>query len=160
MKTDRDISFRLCFVSEPRESPAPGAAAILERVRMSADWDEASIVPVQGQFPRMHVSRCEGRGFVVHCFEDEESWGDFLAVVSELSRPSIEINLAGQALERWPAELFVSEQLAVEAVDYFLGCGKRNPAQSWVASGAFQRETVWVGRVQREAWERSRRSDV
>ena len=69
--------------------------------------------------------------------------------------PMIEINLGGQTLERWPAELFVSEELAHRALECFLASGKQDPALHWIRIDAFPRETVWEGRKGREAWERA-----
>jgi hypothetical protein len=73
-----------------------------------------------------------------------------------LGSPTVEINLGGQALERWPPELFVSEQLAYQAVDHFLNSGKQDPALHWIRIDAFPRSTIWEGRAGREAWERAK----
>lgn len=103
----------------------------------------------------MHIARCKDHGFILHCFEGVESWGDFLVSDLAFSTPAVEINLAGQTLERWPPELFVSEQIAKEALSFFLNFGKRDPAQQWAKGDGFPRETIWEGREQREAWERA-----
>ena len=148
-------SFRLSFVSGPSELLAPPASEILASVRGRPPWDEASITPDQEQFPRMHISRCEDYGFVLHCFEDGKSWGNYLVTNLAFSSPVVEINLGGQALERWPRELFVSEQLAEEALSFFLAFGKCNPAQRWTTGNGFPRETICEGRQQRERWKDS-----
>jgi len=75
----------------------------------------------------------------------------------EFSAPSVEINLGGQALERWPRELFVSEDLATEALDHFLDHGELKPSLFWISTGQFPREIIWEGREEREAWERANR---
>jgi hypothetical protein len=64
----------------------------------------------------MHVSWHEGHGFVVHCFEDGESGGFFLAATTSFSPPEIEIEMGGQAMEKWPRQLFGDRELAVEAL--------------------------------------------
>ena len=112
----------------------------------------------QGEFPRVRISWHDSSGFVVHCFEDERSLGQFLVNGRDFSLPSVEINLGGQALERWPCELFVSEALASEALEYFLDHAALNPLLSWTGTGDFPRETIWEGREEREAWERTHHS--
>lgn len=158
MREDRRPSFQLSFVSDEADIPLPTASEVLGRVRSAAPWDEASIRPGQADFPRVHISWHSGAGFNVHCFEDEESLGQFLVKGHDFSSPSVEINLSGQTLERWPCELFVAKQLAIEALEYFLDDGKLNPALRWTGTGDFPRETLWEGREQREAWERSHRT--
>lgn len=37
-----------------------------------------------------------------------------------MSRPSVPVILGGQATEKWPPELFVPENLAAEALDFFV----------------------------------------
>jgi hypothetical protein len=71
------------------------------------------------------------------------------------STPSVEVELGGQALERWPRELFVSAAQATEALNHFLEHGTQHPTLEWVRIDRFPRETLWEGRVQREAWERA-----
>ena len=71
------------------------------------------------------------------------------------STPSVEVELGGQALERWPPELFVSAERTTQALDHFLEFGKQDPALEWVRIDRFPRETLWEGRAQREAWERA-----
>jgi hypothetical protein len=53
------------------------------------------------------------------------------------------VSLGGQAVERWPRRLFVSEPLARDAVEFFLKAGKRTPLHRWVDAAGFPRETVW-----------------
>lgn len=154
----RRPSFRLSFVSDEAEIPFPTASEVLGRVRSAARWDEATIRPEQTNFPRMHISWHSGAGFNVHCFEDEVSLGNFLVKGLNFSPPSVEINLSGQALERWPCELFVAEAHAMEALEYFLDNAKPNPALCWTGTGDFPRETLWEGHEQRDAWERSHRT--
>ena len=48
----------------------------------------------------------------------------FLVTDFEFYPPSIEINLGGQALERWPHQLFVSEDLVTEALGHFINQGE------------------------------------
>lgn len=76
----------------------------------------------------------------------------------EFSAPCVEINLAGQVLERWPRELFVSEDLTKEALEYFIDRGELKPSLCWVGTGEFPRETIWKGREEREVRERNNRA--
>ena len=139
-------SFRLSFLSDEADAPAPVVSEILGRARSAAPWDEASIYPAQGDFPRVHISWRSDAGFTVHCFEDERSDGEFLVSERALSLPSVEVNLGGQALERWPRELFVPTALATEALEYFLDRAKRKPSLFWTGTGDFSRETLSKGR--------------
>ena len=152
---DRVDALRLSFVSGDTELPMPSASEILARLRSSPAWDVASIAPADEQFPRLHVDWHEGSGFVIQCYEDEQSWSDFLRTDPRCSDPTIEVNLGGQALERWPRELFVPEALACQALDHFLASGTENPALHWIRIDAFPRETIWEDRAGREAWERA-----
>ena len=114
------------------------------------------------QFPLLHVGWHEGKGFVIQCYEDQHSWSDFLIGGLRCGPPTVEINLGGLPLERWPSELFVPEELARQALDYFLAPGKQDSALHWFRIDA-PRETICEGREGREAWERanpSSRGDV
>jgi hypothetical protein len=97
----------------------------------------------------------DDHGFVFQCYEDEASWSDFLVTSRHFSSPSIEVELGGQALERWPRELFVPTELAAQALNHLFSVGKQDPAVDWVRIDAFPRETIWEGREGREAWERA-----
>ena len=152
---DRAIPFRISLVSSAADQAVPPVSEVLARLRASPSWDEASICPADDQFPRVHVGWHEDDGFVIQCFEDEWSLGYFLTRGAGMSAPAVEINLGGQALERWPRELFVPEPLAHQALGRFLNSGRRDPALRWVRTDGFPRETVWEGRAGREAWERA-----
>jgi hypothetical protein len=121
-------------------------------------WDGTSIAPTDGQFPLLHVDWHVGHGFVIQCYEDERSWSYFLVTSRNFSAPSIEMELGGQALERWPPELFVSVERATQALNHFLNSGEQDPLLEWVRIDGFPRETVWQGREGREAWERTNRT--
>lgn len=138
--------------------PVPLVPEILTQVQSRPVWDGASISPEDAQFPLVHVDWHEGHGFVLQCYEDEESWSDFLVTSQHFSPPSIEVELGGQALERWPRELFVSAECASQALNHFLESGKQDPTLDWVRIDAFPRETVWDDRAGREAWERANRT--
>lgn len=144
---------RLSFVAGETALPVPSASEILARVRSGPVWDVASITPADDEFPLLHVEWHAESGFVIQCYEDENSWSDFLLTGPICGPPAVEINLGGQALERWPPELFVPEEFARQALDHFLKSGKQNEALHWVRIDAFARETVWEGREGREAWE-------
>jgi len=135
--------------------PIPTVSELLDGVRSRPVWDGASISPMDAQFPLVHVDWHEGHGFVLQCYEDEESWSYFLVRNPHFSPPSIEVELGGQALERWPRELFVSAERAAQALNHFLEFGKQDPALEWVRIDAFPRKTVWDDRAGREAWERA-----
>jgi len=155
MSDNRQPIFRLSFVSSEAEISTPTASDVLTRVRSAAPWDEACIYPAQGDFPRAHIGWHDNEGFNVHCFENDHSLGHFLVNGHDFSPPSVEINLGGQALERWPRELFVSEELAAEALKYFLECAQLKPSLSWTGTEEFPRKIIWQGREEREAWERT-----
>jgi hypothetical protein len=146
---------RLSFVTGETTLPLPSVSAILERVQSGPAWDSASIAPADEPFPLLHVDWHAGKGFVVQCYENGQSWSDFLQVGPHCGPPAVEIDLGGQALERWPSELFVPEELARQAVHCFLKTGKQSLALHWVRIDAFPRETIWAGREGREAWERA-----
>ncbi len=157
MKDNHRHRFRLSFISSASQLVVPPSLEVLSRLRSAARWDEASIHPVDSDFPRAHVSWRQAAGFNLHCFENDLSSGQFLVSRLEFSAPSGEINLGGQALERWPRELFVSEDLATEALEYFLDHGEPKSLLFWIDTGEFPRETIWEGREEREAWERANR---
>ena len=152
MGVDFKHAFRLSFLTSETALPIPAVSEILARLRSGPVWDGASIAPADGQFPLLHVEWHEGHGFVIQCYEDEQAWSDFMVSSVPCGPPTIEIDLGGQALERWPSELFVSEGLAGQALDCFIATGKRDPALHWVRIDAFPRKTVWEGREGREAW--------
>lgn len=138
-------SFKVTFVSSNTDLAVPSLSQLLSKVRSSPTWDEASIVPEDGDFPRMHVSWLGNSGFTIHCFEDEASAGNFLTKRIEFSEPEVKENLVGQAAELWPPQLFVDEKLAAQAVEHFLNSGKQDPALRWVGTGAFPREEACGG---------------
>jgi hypothetical protein len=147
--------FRASFILSDTPIPITSVKRLLTHVQSRPVWDRASIAPADANYPRVHIDWHEGHGFVLHCYEDEESWSDFLVTTRHFSPPSIEVELGGQALERWPRELFVSAERATQALNHFLESGKQDPALEWVRIDAFPRETLWEGRAQREAWERA-----
>lgn len=155
MSVDLKNAFRLSFVTGETEIRIPPVSEILARLRSGPVWDGASIAPADDPFPLLHVEWHEGHGFVIQCYEDAQAWSDFLLTGARCGAPTIELNLGGQTLERWPSELFVPEELARQALDCFLARGKQDPALHWIRIDAFPRETVWEGREGREAWERA-----
>jgi len=155
MSVDLKHAFQLSFLTSEAALPIPAVSEILARLRSGPVWDGASIAPADGQCPLFRVEWHEGHGFVIQCYEDEQAWSDFLINGVSCGPPTIEINLGGQALERWPSELFVPEELAGQALGCFIETGKQDPALYWVRIDAFPRETIWEGREGREAWERA-----
>ena len=149
--------FRYSTLGGGENAPVPSGAELIEIVRRRPVWDEITISKEDGaQFPRACLSWHEGYGLVLHCFEDELSWGFFVAESASLSQPEVDIVLGGQVQERWPRQLFVAPALGAEALDYFLETGKQKDTLHWIQSDGFSRETVWKGRAGREAWEKSR----
>lgn len=149
--------FEASFLTSDAPLPIQSASELVSQIQSRPVWDGASISPTDAQFPRVHLDRHEDQGFVVQCYEEEESPSDFLVTGQHFSAPSIEVELGGQALERWPRELFVSPERAEQALNHFLESGKRDPTLEWVRIDAFPREIVWEGRQQRQAWERANR---
>lgn len=148
-------ALRLSFLTGEMPLPIPAVSEILGRLRSGPVWDGASIAPTDVQFPLLHIEWHEDHGFVIQCYEHEQAWSDFLLTAVPCGPPTIDISLGGQALERWPSELFVPEQLAGQALDCFLATGKQDRTLHWVRIDAFPRLIVWEGREEREAWERA-----
>jgi hypothetical protein len=148
-------TFRVSFIMSETPTPIRSVLELLTQVQSRPVWDGASISPEGAQVPLVHVDWHEGHGFVLQCYEDEESWSDFLVTSQDFSAPSIEVELGGQALERWPRELFASAELATQALNHFLDSGKQDPALEWIRIDTFPRETVWESSEGREAWERA-----
>ena len=147
--------FRASFIMSDSPMPITSVPELLADVQSRPVWDDASISLMNAVYPRVHVHWHVGAGLVLQCYEEEESWSDFLVTSRDFSSPSIEVELGGQALERWPRQLFVSAERATQALNYFLEYGKQNPALEWVRIDRFPREALWEGRIQREAWERA-----
>lgn len=154
MAAERRERFRVSFLTSDAPMPIASATGLLADVRSRPAWDGALVEAEDVQFPRVTVDWHDGQGFVLHCWEDETSSGDFLVTRREFSTPSVEVELGGQALERWPCELFSPTAYATRALEYFLAHGAKDPALEWVRTDGFPREILWEGRVQREAWER------
>jgi len=138
------------------DGPARDASELIETARRLPVWDEITIEREGAQFPRADLSWHDGHGFVLQCFENEQSGGFLLADAAALSLPEVDIVLGGQVQERWPRQLFVTRALADEALTDFLKTGTQKDTLHWIGTDAFPRETVWEGRAGREAWERSR----
>jgi len=156
MPQDQPRSFQIAFITDEAPSPIESVSAVLAQARSSPRCDGGSITPVDGQFPCLWVEWHSCLGFVIQCYEDESSPGDFLVSGSCCGIPKVEIELGGQALELWPSELFVSDELAEQALKCFIATGRQNPDLNWVRIDAFPRTILWEGRVGREAWERNK----
>ena len=148
-------SFRVSSITNETALSIPSVSDLLARIQSSPVWDGTSIAPADGQFPLIHIDWHDGDGFVVQCYEDEQSWSYFLVTSRRFSAPAVEMELGGQALERWPPELFSTVEQATQALNHFLDSGKQDPMLEWVRIDDFPRETVWEGRERREAWERA-----
>lgn len=158
------MAFRLSAIvgDQYPETDVPPVDELLAKLRAREISGEAVIYPVSGEFPRATIDWHAERGFVLFCFDSETSRGHFLARDEVRSRPSVEVLLGGQAMERWPPELFVPDHLAAEALDFLLETGRRKLDLRWVRADQFPREVVWEGRAARSAWEqrRGRSGDV
>ena len=149
------MTFLYSTLSGPDHVPAQDASELLGVARRLPRWDALIIVAENENYPRLHLTWHEDHGFVVQCFEDGESWGFFLAEATAFSPPEIEIEMGGQALEKWPRQLFVESDSVLEALDFFLKTGQQDGGtQHWVRTDAFPREIVWETREGREAWEK------
>lgn len=160
MSAELRNEFRASFIMSDAPMPIASVPALLADAQSRPAWDGASISPVNADYPRVHLDWHEGSGFVLQCYEHEESWSDFLVTSRQFSTPSVEVELGGQALERWPRELFVSAEHATQALNHFLDHGKQDPTLEWVRIDGFPRETLWEGREQRLAWERANPSNT
>ena len=143
------------------ELEMPPVDDFLSKLRTGEVSGEAVIYPLSADFPRVTIDWHPGYGFVLLCFDGEASWGDFLICGPVTSEPSVPIVLGGQAMEKWPRELFVPTELVADALRFFVDTGRRKPELLWTRIDAFRREVVWEGRDARRAWEeRQRRGDV
>lgn len=142
------------------EMDVPPVDELLTRLQTGAITGEAVIHPVTGDFPRAMIDWHPGHGFVFLCFDSDPSPGHFLIRGPVISRPSVSIVLGGQAMEKWPPELFVPEELATEGLHFFLETGRREPSLEWVRIDSFPRVVVWEGHAGRSAWEQSQRRDA
>ena len=136
--------------------PASDAAELIGIAGRLPAWDEITIEHEGARFPHASLTWHESHGLVLQWFEDEESWGFFLAEGAVVAPPEVDIVLGGQVQERWPRQLFVARALAAEAVDHFLKTGTQKETMHWICTDGFLPETVWKGRAGREAWKRSR----
>lgn len=121
--------FCASFLTSEALAPIASATELIADFRSRPAWDGALIEAEHAQFPRITVDWHDGRGFILHCWEDETSGGDFLVTRREFSTPSVDVELGGQALERWPCELFSSTADAIRAIDYFLMHGAKDPCR-------------------------------
>ena len=155
MITELRHRFRASFIMSDAPMPITSVPELLGDIQSRPVWDGASIALAGGDYPRVHLDWHEGNGFVFQCYENAESWSDFLVTSRQFSTPSVEVALGGHALERWSPELFVPAECAVRALNHFLDFGKQDPALEWIRIDGFPREALWEGRAQREAWERA-----
>lgn len=153
--------FRLSAVvgDQYSEMEVPPVNELLARLQAGEISGEAVIYPTTGDFPRAMIDWHTGHGFVLLCFDSEASRGHFLTRGSITSRPSVSIVLGGQAMEKWPPELFIPDELAADGLHFFLETGQRKSGLGWARVDEFPREVVWEGRAGRNAWEERQRSD-
>lgn len=154
--------FRLSAIvgNQYPEMDVPPVDELLAKLQAGEMSGEAVIYPESGDFPRATIDWHAGHGFVLLCFDGETSRGYFLTRGRVTSRPSVPIVLGGQAMEKWPPELFVPEELAADGLHFFLETGQRKPGLGWARVDEFPREVVWEGRAERSAWEDRQRRHV
>jgi len=92
-------------------------------------------------------------------FEDEQSIGFYPSSRVPTGAPEIQIELGGQALEKWPRELFVTLEMAMHIVETFRTTGRQDRSVAWVANDEFARQIIWETPAQRLAWERKQRDE-
>src|SRR5438046_2184656 len=109
---------------EERDLSAADIDEILREFEREEAW-ELTVDPVEElqQFPRMHIEWHRAFGFVAMVFEDEDSIGFYPIVGTVCGLPEVPTELGGQALEKWPRELFVSRDIASRALRTFLQAG-------------------------------------
>lgn len=154
--------FRLSAVvgDQYPEMEVPPVDELLTKLQSGKISGEAVIYPMTGDFPRAMIDWHTGHGFVLLCFDSGTSRGHFLTRGPVTSRPSISLVLGGQAMEKWPTELFVSADLAADGLHFFLDTGRRKPGLEWTRIDGFPREVVWEGSAGRNAWETRQRRDA
>jgi hypothetical protein len=95
------------------------------------------------QFPRISTGwEAKGQGYLLQCFETASSSSFILSTSSELASAEVYIELGGMTQELWPKQLFVPYDMALQALQHFLGTGLQNPNLCWVGLGNFPRKTV------------------
>jgi len=146
--------FRLSAVvgDDYAEIDVPPVDELVIKLQSGEISGEAVIHPMAGDFPRAMIDWHPGHGFVLLCFDSDPSPGHFLTRGRVTSPPSVSIVLGGQAMEKWPPELFVPKELAAEGLRFFLETGQRKLALEWAAVAEFPREVVWEGRAGRGVW--------
>lgn len=127
---------------EPTEM---SAADLLARLALPEAWPEASVHPPEADFPRLGIEVHPDSGVSILCHEDERSIGFLAATHERLSEPRVLVNLGGQVIERWPAELFLSQADAHAVVEHFLESGRQAPEYAWIRLDRFPRDTVHEG---------------
>jgi len=128
------------------ELPADGVQAhqLLSRLEAGEAF-EISVHSVDElvQYPIMHIDWHRDVGFVVMVFETPESDGFYPITGTKTGNPQVQIELGGQALERWPRELFVPRETAAAVFETFIRTGRQDSSVTWVANDAFAREILW-----------------
>jgi hypothetical protein len=145
---------------EECDSSSLEIAEIFKEFERGQAW-ELTVHPIEEctQFPRMHIDWHGGVGFVVMAFEREESIGFYPIVGAECGKPEVPIELGGQALEKWPRELFVPRAVATQALQTFLQTGRQDTSFIWVPNDGFEREIIWENDAERIAWEKQKRNN-
>ena len=119
-------------------------------------WDAVIVTVGDQQYPRLHITWHDAYGFVVHCFEDKDSWGFFLVEALSFSPPEIEIEVGGQALEKWPRQLFVASERTPPSSEPFPGDRKAERNLQLGANGCVSSPSSLGDCCGRLAWEKSR----
>lgn len=124
--------------------PVMGSISLLNVAITLPSWDCIIVTLKDEDYPRLHISwHIPASGFVLHCFETGESWGDFLTTGQPFTAPEIEIEMGGQGLEKWSRQLFVPFALADKAVQAFLLTGEKHKELTWIGTSDILREIIW-----------------
>jgi hypothetical protein len=160
-KVTKQIRFRLSAIigGGYPEIDMPPVEDLLSKLQTGEVSGEAVIYPLDADVPRAMIDWHPGHGFVLLCVDSETSSGDFLVRDLVTGAPSVPVVLGGQAMEKWPPELFVPAELVADALRFFVDTGRRKPDLPWTRIDAFPREMVWEGQAARLAWEERERRD-
>jgi hypothetical protein len=123
-------------------------AGMLRAMLKRPSWQGVIVSPNEpfgengkGQVPRISIEWFPKFGYQVHVIElDIKS--HFVATSDNLSKPEVYVELGGQGQELWPPEMFVSIEIAEQAIHYLLESGKRDTALPWIAIDGFKRVSM------------------
>lgn len=121
------------------------AAELLERISTPGYWHEATVHPADSEFPRLGIEHHRRAGYSILCHQDESSIGFLAALRRPLSALTIAVNLGGQVIERWPPELFLPADAALDIAEHFFATGRQHSGFTWARINRFTRQHVHEG---------------